>query len=96
MGWGEHRIQEYCHGRPAPGSERRAAEQAQSVRLMLAALAAVGLVHGLWMSHGPGIAAAAVIGMAGPIIGWLWRPHRAPQLSGVVVHGRSPSARANV
>lgn len=76
MGWASHRIEEYRHGSSATWLECRMLEHANPVHFVLALLAAVGFVYGLWMHDWMWIGGAVVLSILGHAYSWLWRPRQ--------------------
>jgi hypothetical protein len=70
MGWAEHRIKEYQHGKPANWLERRMLEHANPVHYPLALVATVGFVYGLWKHKWPWIIGSSALALAGHVYCW--------------------------
>lgn len=72
MGWAEHRIEEYQQGKPATWLERRILEHANPVHFILAMIALVGFVYGLWMHDWLWIGGSVILSLIGHVYCWLW------------------------
>lgn len=70
MGWAEHRIEEYQHGKPSNWLERRMLEHANPVHYSLALVAVVGFVYGLWTHNWSWIVGSLVLALLGHVYCW--------------------------
>jgi hypothetical protein len=67
MGWAEHRIEEYQHGKPANWLERRMLEHANPVHYPLVLAATAGFVFGLWTHNWWWIIGSSVLALLGHV-----------------------------
>ena len=93
MAWAEERINEYRRGSPATWLERRMLEHAHPVHFVVAWVAALGFVYGLWTHDWPWIIGSSALALLGHVYCWLiWKPahdYRWPRL----LRGGIPFAR---
>lgn len=76
MGWAAHRIDEYQQGKHATWLERRMLEHANPVHFLIAVIAGIGFVYGLWTHDWWWIIGSAVLALLGHVYSWLWKPRQ--------------------
>ncbi len=81
MGWAENRIQQYQHGKSANWLERRMLEHANPVHFLLAIIATVGFVYGLWVHDWLWIIGSSALALLGHVYCWTRNMGRAQQAS---------------
>lgn len=94
MSWASHRIEEYQQGKPSTWLERRMLEHANLLHFVVAVIAGLGFVYGVWMHDWVWIVCSSLLALSGHIYCAVWIPPQSRVLSTTACSDRAVCVEA--